>query len=283
MKLKITVTLLLFLCCHCYAKDNHMNDMFDEYKKSHHLQCTDSLYAYSFVAESKSVMKPTLSKTYFWYLNNAIHSSAGNYNGKLLNGAYVKMAKKERTMVEKGHFTNGLKDGAWYKWNPDGTLSSYTEYKDGEKDGKFILYAENNSPEITGSYKNGLKSKKWAIYKDGHLYSETMFKKGEKNGYTTEYDTLGNKISQLNYKKDKLDGTCYYYQDKKVTKKERYKDGVLVAPKEKKQSFIKKLFSKKQKDDKKEKVNNKKGNKKENKETTSNRRLKKKGNEKKVE
>ncbi|MCR5496793.1 MAG: hypothetical protein K6F48_03045 [Paludibacteraceae bacterium] len=283
MKSKITITLLLLLCCHCYAKDNYMNDMFDEYKKSHHLQCTDSLYAYSFVAESKSEMKPSLSKTYFWFLNNAIHSSAGNYNGKLLNGAYVKMTKKERALVEKGNFTNGLKDGAWYNWNLDGTLSSYTEYKGGVKNGKFIQYAENNIPEITGSYKNDLKSKKWTIYKDGHLYSETTFKEGEKNGYTTEYDTLGNKTSQLNYKKGKLNGTCYYYQDKNVSKKERYKDGILVAPKEKKQSFIKKLFTKKPKDNKDEKVNSKKKNEKENKGTSSKRRPKKKGNEKKVE
>lgn len=243
MKSQITIALLLLLCCQCYSKDDQVKDVFEEYKRSHHLQCVDSLYVYNFVTESKSTIKSNISKTYFWYHNGSIHSSAGSYTGKLLKGEYVKMMKNGRMLVEKGYFEGGLKTGPWYNWNLDGTLSLYVEYKEGERNGKYIQYADDNQYAVEGKYKKGLKSKKWSNYENGHLISTSEYKNGALNGRVVEYDTLGNKLRQQKFRNDKLDGVSYTYEGKNVVSKEKYKDGVLVPKKEKKTSVLKKLVT----------------------------------------
>lgn len=254
MNSKLSLILFVLLSFNCFARDNFMNDVFDEYKKSQHLQSVDSIYLHTFVAASRSNIKPELSKTYAWYMNNTIHSTVGNYGGKLLNGEYVKMTKIGRKLVEKGNYSNGLRDGAWYKWNSDGSLKEYIEYKKGEMDGKYIQYANNNTYAIEGFYKKNLKTKTWSSYHDGQITSTTQYKKGEKNGNAFEYDLHGNIIKQEKFKGGKLNGQCITFKDNKVISKEKYKNGTLIPKKEEKQSIIKKLLSKRsQEKEKKEK------------------------------
>lgn len=254
MKHNILLIISLIVSLSGVAKNNAKN-VFEEYKKSHHLQCDDSLYIYKFVTEATSTISPELEKSYTWYYNNAIHTSKGNYSGKLLNGTFTKLDKRTNELVEKGRFTLGKKDGAWYNWGKDGELQAYTEYKNGTPHGSFIQYTGNKQFSEKGSYRNGLKAKTWTTYEEGVVTSTTNYKNGLKDGKSTTYGKDGNLEKVEHYKKGKLDGKCYLYKDNKVASKEVYKNGELK--KEKKhivRKFIKKLFKKKEKAEKSEDV-----------------------------
>lgn len=264
MKSRLSLILFFVSCVNCFARDNFMNDVFNEYKKSHHLQSVDTMYIHTFVASSKTNIKPKLSKTYVWYMNNTIHSTVGNYGGKLLNGEYMKLTKKGRKLVEKGNYSNGLKDGAWYKWNSDGSLKEYTEYKKGTMDGKYIQYAADNTYAVEGFYKNNLKTKSWSSYKEGQITSSVQYKNGKRNGNAFEYDMFGNITKQEKFKDDKLNGQCITFKDNKVISKEKYKNGTIIPQKERRKSIVKNILSKKSQDRKKkdrEKVKVEKTNK----------------------
>ena len=254
MKHNILLIISLIISLSGVAKNNAKN-VFEEYKKSHHLQCDDSLYIYKFVTEATSSISPELEKSYTWYYNNAIHTSKGNYSGKLLNGTFTKLDKRTNELVEKGSFTFGKKDGAWYNWGKNGELQAYTEYKNGTPHGSFIQYTDGKQFAEKGSYQNGLKTKTWTTYEEGVVINTTNYKNGLKDGKSTTYDKNGNIEKVEHYKKGELDGKCYLYKDNKVVSKEVYKNGELK--KEKKhivRKFIKKLFKKKEKAEKSEDV-----------------------------
>ena len=69
---------------------------FEEYKQYHHLQMSDSFHVYKFVCEAKSSLSPKRDKEYTWYYNNTIHTTTGNYSGKLLSGEYTQLDRKRK-------------------------------------------------------------------------------------------------------------------------------------------------------------------------------------------
>ena len=158
MKHSVLLTLSLFMSIQLiYAQKEKIS--FDEYKKYHHLQTEDSCYLYKFTCEAKSTIVPDREKIYTWYYNNAIHTTAGNYTGKLLSGEYTKLLKFNNQLAEKGLYKAGLKVDKWYKWNRDGSLSEYTEYKNGMRNGVHITYADSNKYAYKGIYKKDEKAK----------------------------------------------------------------------------------------------------------------------------
>jgi len=163
-KIYVFTLFMLFLMSFNSLFSQDYEKMFEEYKSKHHFQTVDSLYHYSFTVEAKSTLEPELNKTYTWYLNNAIHVSRGNYSGKLMNGSFVKYSKANNQMIEKGTYLLGVKQGLWYVWNADGTLSSYSEYKKGDLNGEFIEYADSNKCKFSGEFKKNLKSGWWYEY-----------------------------------------------------------------------------------------------------------------------
>ncbi|MBQ9099896.1 MAG: hypothetical protein IJY54_00740 [Paludibacteraceae bacterium] len=235
----LILSLLVIVCQNGISRDNE--NLFYEYKKKYYLQCDDSLYVYKFITESKSVILAEIDKNYTWFYNNAIHNSYGNYSGKLLNGEYTKFKKGTYNLVEKGNYLHGTKNGSWYYWHEDGTLSSYIEYENGIKNGTYIQYADSNKYAIKGTYKNNLKENQWTSYQDGLVINLTTYKKGIKNGKSITYDKNGNISKVEKYRNGLLNGKCYVYKDNKIISSEIYKKGKL---KEKKnlRKLIKKIF-----------------------------------------
>ena len=111
---------------------------------------------------------------------------------------------------QKGNFIAGKKEGLWEVFYENGQLKWRENYKDGNKEGLWELFRGNGPLLFRGNYKNG-----------------------RKDGLAENY-TLNSRMNRMfltqreNYKDGKLDGIREVFnKNGRLTKAERYKDGVL--------------------------------------------------------
>ena len=84
----------------------------DSINKSYIFQITDK------------VIKPNITRIYYWFKSGHIHQTEGSYNGKLLHGPY-KIIDSRRQLLEEGLYRFGVKTGVWRSWYSNGRLKSY--------------------------------------------------------------------------------------------------------------------------------------------------------------
>ncbi len=218
------ICLLLMMASNVYA--DKYDKEFEKNKRNHHLQVKDSLYLYTFIATAKLEGKADIQKDYTWYYNNSLHTTRGNYSGKLLNGDFIKYYSYTHGMAEKGTFKEGLKVGPWYTWAEDGSILTYTEYKKGKCNGKYKEYADSSKLIKEGRFKNDLKSGTWYNYSPkGDLQQLSSYKKDKKNGKYIEY-VDGRKVLKGKYKNSQKKGFWKTYgKTGKLLSLTQYKNG----------------------------------------------------------
>lgn len=94
---------------------------------------------------------------------------------ELDNEEYVRSG--ERHFYEGGQMElegfydqEGLRQGRWKYWYPDGTLWSICDYTEGKKDGVSKVYYESGKLRYEGSYMMDKKKGKWKFYdQNGNL------------------------------------------------------------------------------------------------------------------
>ena len=117
---------------------------------------------------------PKSNRLYYWYLSREVHQSIGGYYGHLLDGSFTRLTT-DNTLLEKGAFKKGLKNGRWSSWYHSGVLKHNNVWKKGIRSGQYTAYDSLGKPEMIGRYKNGLKTGKWVYPKLGDTI---LFKKG---------------------------------------------------------------------------------------------------------
>lgn len=103
-----------------------------------------------------------------------------------------KLKDKYRFLSQAGNFTNGLEDGKWQLFYPDGTVFNSQVYVKGKLQGEFVTYDKYGNIEIKGNYVDGQRDGLWifeggaqeVIYEKGVLKSAMNVKKGKKSSNT---------------------------------------------------------------------------------------------------
>jgi hypothetical protein len=110
----------------------------------------------------------------------------------------------------------------------------------GGYDGKILngsytsFYLSSNLKE-KGQFKKGIKNGEWITwFEGGKIHEISTWKKGVKSGIYKTFDDKGNKITEADYKNNKLNGCQTEYKDGKVISEKRFKNGLEIIPKEKK-------------------------------------------------
>jgi antitoxin component YwqK of YwqJK toxin-antitoxin module len=86
------------------------------------------------------------------------------------------------------HTMSNEKDGQWYYFNEDGSLSSMAFYKNGSLEGPYGEYHENGQAKLICTYVNNKQSGlSKSYYEDGTLREEVTHKDGKKTGKMTQY------------------------------------------------------------------------------------------------
>ena len=129
-----------------------------------------------------------------------------------------------------GNYKNGVLDGEFKAYYPNGNLQREVIYKNGEMNGEYKEYNENKSIRLFGNYKNNLQDGEWKSYlEDGTLESIVNYKDGELNGLKEDYYKNGNVWIRQEFKNNDLDGVYeVYYENGNPQLKAKIKNGQTV-------------------------------------------------------
>lgn len=84
------------------------------------------------------------------------------------NNAYLErfvIKGKSRFVAQEGNFVNGLEQGKWLVFFPDGNIFSSQEFVDGKLHGKFITYNRYGVEVTNGNFVTGEKDGEWLVEK----------------------------------------------------------------------------------------------------------------------
>ena len=102
----------------------------------------------------------------------------------------------------------GIKDGLWKEYYPNGALKSVGTYDTGKRIGEWKFYYPNDQLEQIGSYnKDGKPDGAWTwYYATGDLLRQESYFNGMIDGYSIEYDEFGVVIAEGEYLEDEREG-----------------------------------------------------------------------------
>ena len=129
-----------------------------------------------------------------------------------------------------GNYKNGVLDGEFKAYYPNGNLQGEVNYKNGEMNGEFKEYHENKNIRLSGSYKNSLQDGEWKSYlEDGTLETIVNYKDGELNGLKEDFYKNGNVWTRQEFKNNDLDGVYeVYYENGNPQLKAKIKNGQTI-------------------------------------------------------
>lgn len=101
-----------------------------------------------------------------------------NYKKGKLDGESILYYPGKEQVAEITHYKEGLKEGPYIKYFPDGKIMTKGNYKNDKLDGDFSVYYDNGNTEIKGKYKNGIQVGNWQYFdEEGNALSEEAYKK----------------------------------------------------------------------------------------------------------
>jgi len=131
----------------------------------------------------------------------------------------------------EGHFENGVRQGMWMEFNPNGTPKKVFNYVDGILNGTYAEYNERGQPTITCGYKNDKIHGKYIQYKFSRIEEEKSYNEGILDGVSKKYYKNKDQLqTETTYKDGKRNGPERYYNEEgKMTLEWIFKDGEKVS------------------------------------------------------
>lgn len=122
------------------------------------------------------------AKTYHWIKGQDLHVTQGGYSGRLLHGECTKFHPGGQ-LREQGRYDKGVKDGAWYTWQANGTLVSVEQWRKGRLHGRSLFYDTSGVPVRADLYRNGVLKRTQEVDASGREKKVRKTKeKGEREG-----------------------------------------------------------------------------------------------------
>jgi len=87
------------------------------------------------------------------------YSSIYDYNYE--NFTNFKNPKTDRYTSQQGEFVDGLEEGKWYDYFPDGAIMGFRTYEKGKLNGEVSFYNHKGRRILHGHYKEGLRDGIW--------------------------------------------------------------------------------------------------------------------------
>lgn len=136
-----------------------------------------------------------------------IHSWNSKGNQVVTNGegTYFSFWEGTDALYETGLVANGLKEGLWQSYDPNGSLQSHVNYSAGKLNGKYKAYYPLGDLSFEGEYINDSKNGEWVWYNEnGTISSSIQFKNDKKEGTQIINDLSGNTVRKEVYKNGDL-------------------------------------------------------------------------------
>lgn len=147
------------------------------------------------------------------------------------DGPYIEYYPDGQKFCE-GNYVQGVMEGEWNYWHPNGELCKAITLKKGKPDGAYEVHRADGTLEGKQSFKNGIRDGEWISYyadgktpkvkanivdgkvegerttyfENGQMRQEAKFKAGQLDGLMAEYDEDGKKIAEATFKNGKVQG-----------------------------------------------------------------------------
>ncbi|MCB0560085.1 MAG: toxin-antitoxin system YwqK family antitoxin [Lewinellaceae bacterium] len=160
---------------------------------------------------------------------------AAGYSSEDIPGTEYSRATKrgvDNTLQEEGLLRNGVREGAWIIYHPDGIFpEKIITYADGKYNGPYFEFNERGQLELRATYMNNALDGPWGKYRFGRPETEASYKNGQFDGAYKEYDIQSGKlVKEVNYKQGKQHGMLRFFNEAgEVTLEYEYKDGEKVG------------------------------------------------------
>ena len=156
------------------------------------------------VSELMYSQKGTYADAKIFY-NNGIVKAEGRFHNRKKDGVWKYYSRSPHILTKEESYKDGIKDGRWRVYYPEGQLLSEVFWKDGKRDGSWKEFFKNGDPSIEASFKNGKLEGEYVQFAIGRVV-----------------------IKEGNYVNGKMDGIWFTYNDKgELVKKDRYSNGFL--------------------------------------------------------
>ncbi len=125
-----------------------------------------------------------------------------------------KIHNEANLLLVDANYTNGLRDGPWMEWYPNGKDKKQAVYKNGLLNGEVLTFLENGQISKKESYKaNKLDGPSSHYNSKGGLKAVAEYKDNKKEGFVTIYYTNGKVELQIPYKSGLRHGVQKKYYD----------------------------------------------------------------------
>lgn len=113
------------------------------------------------------------------------YGSIFDYNYQ--NFSNFKNATTDRYITQQGEYVDGLEQGKWTDYFPDGRIMGYRNYINGKLEGEIVFFNYKGRRMLVGHYKDGLRVGTWydlkkkikEVFENDKLISTTKLKKAE--------------------------------------------------------------------------------------------------------
>lgn len=174
-------------------KNDHPIGEFKYYYESGNLKAVTVFSPDGIVARTKTFhenKQPMAEGKYIKQKRDSVWLFYSNVDGKLLsletyrkgvlNGTTKTYYPETENVAESIEYVNGIKQGPYRKYFPEGELMTEGTYVDDNLDGKFTLYHPNGKVQVKGMYNSGRQVGNWEYFdEDGNPLSEADFKKDD--------------------------------------------------------------------------------------------------------
>ncbi len=164
------------------------------------------------------------------YTEDGILIDSGTFKDGERDGLTEQFYNDTGKLRVSANYKNGVLDGEFKAYYPNGDIQGEVTYKNGEMNGEYKEYHENKSIRLSGNYKNNLQDGEWKSYlEDGTLETIVNYKDGELNGLKEDYYKNGNVWIKQEFKNNDLDGVYeVYYENGNPQLKAKIKNGQTI-------------------------------------------------------
>ncbi len=132
-------------------------------------------------------------------------------------------------LCKSGQYTTGKLDGQWRYWREDGTMIMEENYKNGKIDGTETRYnADGKTPKSTRQFSAGIPDGAWTVwYSPEQKQAEEHYKKGKRDGTLKAWNEKGVQILEASFKDGVRHGTVKTWDDEgKIKETIEYVNGI---------------------------------------------------------
>jgi len=109
------------------------------------------------------------------------------------NGEYV--LNCDNSLIEKGNYKNGNKDGLWTVKNEKGKIVSKIEFNEGKLHGSYELFNYEGNPKLKAEFTDNQPVGEWKYFNDkGKVIKQGKYENGKPKGTWNVYDKKGKKV-----------------------------------------------------------------------------------------